>query len=176
MLMLDLCSGLKGASAAMVERGWQVISVDINPAFEPDIIADVRQWSYRGPPPDLVWASPPCNEFSREFLPWHRTGKAPDMSIAMACIRIIQEARPRYWCLESTRGGAIFLAPILGRPREIHSPYYLWGIFPPLGLRKLTYRHKESYPSSAEALRAKIPYELSLAMAEAVSRYKPLIP
>ncbi|GAI29454.1 unnamed protein product, partial [marine sediment metagenome] len=69
MLMVDLCCGLKGASKAMTERGWTVITLDISPDFEPDIVADVRGWSYQGETPDLVWASPPCNEFSREFMP-----------------------------------------------------------------------------------------------------------
>lgn len=53
LLMLDLCCGLKGASAAMRDRGWEVV---------------------RGRRPDLVWASPPCTEFSRESMPWTKTG------------------------------------------------------------------------------------------------------
>ena len=38
MLMLDLCSGLGGASKAMKERGWDVITVDVNPEFSPDVL------------------------------------------------------------------------------------------------------------------------------------------
>lgn len=32
-LMLDLCAGLGGASAAMRERGWRVITLDADPAY-----------------------------------------------------------------------------------------------------------------------------------------------
>ena len=60
MLMLDLCCGLGGASRAMQERGWDVIRVDINPEFSPDIVADITTFHYTGPQPDLVWASPPA--------------------------------------------------------------------------------------------------------------------
>lgn len=31
--MLDLFAGLGGASAAMCERGWDVVTVDADPAF-----------------------------------------------------------------------------------------------------------------------------------------------
>lgn len=41
-VMLDLFSGLGGASQVMVERGWKVIRVDIESRFKPDIVADVR--------------------------------------------------------------------------------------------------------------------------------------
>jgi site-specific DNA-cytosine methylase len=70
MLMLDLFAGRKGASRAMVARGWTVVTVDIDPSYEPDIVGDLRRWSWNGPRPDLLWASPPCDEFSRWFMPW----------------------------------------------------------------------------------------------------------
>lgn len=69
MLMLDLCCGLGGASKAMKERGWDVITVDIDPEFNPTIVADLRTFHYSGPRPDLVWASPPCTEFSKYSMP-----------------------------------------------------------------------------------------------------------
>ena len=60
MRMLDLFSGLGGASRAMRERGWDVITVDIEPEFNPSIIADISTYHYEGKlPVDLVWASPP---------------------------------------------------------------------------------------------------------------------
>jgi len=174
MLMLDLCCGLKGASEAMRRRGWKVITVDIDPSFSPDIIADVRSWSWQGLRPDLVWASPPCAEFSREFFPWTRTGKSPDLSIVEGCLRIIRECNPRYWIIENTRGGARFLNPLLGKPAVIIYPYYLWGHFPALPDGKLTFQHKELLPSAAKAERARIPYKLSLRVALAIEQAIPL--
>ena len=56
MLMLDLFSGLGGASKAMKERGWEVITVDNNPKFNPDICIDIREYHYSGPTPcTRVW-------------------------------------------------------------------------------------------------------------------------
>jgi site-specific DNA-cytosine methylase len=99
MYMLDLCAGLGGAHQAMKQRGWNVMTVDNNPAFNPDITADVTRWHYEGPRPDLLWASPPCTEFSRESQPWIRTGNPPDMAITLACIQLIDQIKPNFWVL-----------------------------------------------------------------------------
>lgn len=165
MLMLDICSGLQGASAAMRERGWQVITLDINPAFRADIVADVRFWSWTGQKPDLIWCSPPCTEFARESMPWCKTGKEPDLSIVNACKRIVAECKPRYWILENVRGAVRWL----GKPSAIIGPFYLWGVFPDIGLIQLhNFRKKETYSSKQAQLRSKIPHELSLAIAIAI--------
>ena len=168
MLMLDLCCGLKGASAAMRDRGWQVVTLDIDPRFDPDIVADVREWSWQGEQPDLIWLSDPCTEFSREFMPWCKTGKAPDLSIVHGGLRAIQAAQPRYWARENVRGSASWVRPFLGEPREIHGPFFLWGNFPPIGRPRLNIRKKESMSSSRASERAKIPYAISEALAVAV--------
>jgi len=155
----------------MQRRGWHIITLDNDTAFSPDILADVRTWHYQGEAPTLIWASPPCNEFSREFFPWTRTGNPPDLSIFTACKRIIQEAHPTYWIIENTRGAV----PYFGTPSFIRYPYYLWGFFPPIGTVDLSKRkHKDSYPSSAKAERAKIPFALSLRIAQAIETSPPL--
>lgn len=175
MLMLDICCGVGGASAAMVALGWDVLTLDIDPAFCPDIVADIRTWSYSGPTPDLIWCSPPCEEFSREFMPWSRTGVKPSLDLVLSCKRIISEVRPRYWIIENVRGAVRYLAPILGRKRANYGPFFLWGNFPDLGHVKLSMRKKESYSSSRPELRAAIPYALSDAVALAVEHQQKLL-
>ncbi len=73
--MLDLFAGLGGASQAMRARGWDVVTVDNDPRFGCTHTADLSTWGYEGPPVDLVWASPPCTEFSRVSMPWCRRPK-----------------------------------------------------------------------------------------------------
>lgn len=166
MLMLDICTGLGGASWAMKRRGWQVVTLDIDPAYQPDIVADVRGWSWRGGRPDLVWCSPPCVEFSRESMPWSRTGKIPDMSIVSACYRIVRECNPRFWIIENVRGAV----PYLGTPAYRAGPFFLWGAFPPLGRIPVTWRAKERFSSGRRLERARIPAAVSRAVAMAVER------
>jgi len=48
-------------------------------------------------------------------------------------------------------------------------PFFLWGFFPPIGGVDLRdYKNKESYSSEASAQRAKVPYTLSAAVADAI--------
>ena len=70
LVWLDLCSGLGGASQPALDRGWKVIRVDIDPRFKPDIVADVRALPLKPFHVDVLWASPPCQEFARNALPW----------------------------------------------------------------------------------------------------------
>jgi hypothetical protein len=67
--VLDLFSGLGGWSAPFVERGHEVITVDIDPRFKPDIVADILEWTPQGSY-DVVLASPPCEMFSTGG--WHQ--------------------------------------------------------------------------------------------------------
>jgi hypothetical protein len=164
MLMLDLCSGNKTASAAFRDRGWNVVTLDIDPALKPDIVADVRFWSWNGPTPDFIWCSHPCTEFSRMNLPWIKNPPPPDLSIVAACKRIITETKPRYWVIVNVRNAI----PYLGRPAYSYHPIFLWGNFPDPGRPKKTKRKKQTFSSSNHLNRAAIPYNLSFALAVSI--------
>lgn len=167
-IMYDLCSGLGGASEGFKTRGWQVITLDNDPKFGPDIVADLTTWTYNGPDrPRFIWASPPCLEFSRESMPWTRRGIEPDLEIVRACKRIIDEARPKYWIIENVRGAVPFFRDLLGTPALIVGPFYLWGFIPPIGRVRLNMVKKESLSGKDRELRAKIPISLSTAIAVA---------
>lgn len=159
--MLDCGAGLGGASAAMRARGWLVKTLDIDPKFGTDIVADLRTYHYTGPRLDLLWVSAPCDEFAREFMPWSRTGKAPDPSIVQGGRRLIAECQPRYYVIENVVGAQWWI----GKSDQHVGPFHLWTNLPPIGKPKLNTRNKESMSSSAAEERAKIPYALSLAVA-----------
>lgn len=110
-------------------------------------------------------------------MPWSKTGSTPDLSIVLACKRIINEAHPRFWVIENVQGAISWFKPILGNYRVHYGPFYLWGFFPLPGDFKLIYKKKESYSSlrkNAKAKRAKIPEQMSLALAIAVEGQLPL--
>lgn len=167
--MLDLFAGLGGASQAMTARGWEVVTVDNDPRFSCTITADLAGWSWGGRRPDLVWASPPCQEFSRTSMPWLRSKNPdpPSLALMIAAKRIIDECRPQWWVIENVRGASRWFRPILGPVVRQCGPFFLWGRFP----SSFGYRHrakkKESYSSTQRAERAKIPAALALALARA---------
>jgi len=48
------------------EAGHEVTSVDIDHRFNPEICEDILQLSYcKLDTPDVIWASPPCDQYSR---------------------------------------------------------------------------------------------------------------
>lgn len=167
---LDLCSGLGGASAPALDRGWRVIRVDIERRFKPDTVADIRNLPLSPFPIDVLWASPPCVEFARIAMPWlsHPTGE-PDLSISLAVKRIIEQFQPRYFVVENTRHSRKWLTPVFGPVAATIPGHIFWGRLPcllPIPVR----RPKESlWPSENRAAeRAKIPYPIGEAICRAV--------
>ncbi len=173
--MLDLCSGLGGASEPALDRGWRVIRIDIDPRFKPDVVADVRRPPLRSFHVDLLWASTPCTEFTKSTLPatWAATWKSPaqpTVDLTLACLEIRALLRPTWWVFENVMGARRFLTPILGPVQAIVCGHVFWGRLP--GLIPQTRSHKWRLPPSPErtALRAKIPYEIGEAIVLAVER------
>jgi hypothetical protein len=170
MLMLDICSGLGGASEPFRAAGWSVITVDVESRFDPTFVADVREFRHSGPRPTFVWCSPPCTEFARESMPWSRTGRAPDLSLVEACIRIIREARPYAWALENVRGAIAHIdrleSPEMGGlPMSrfrlcMAGPVAVWSNLVPLGWPPAVPFWKEKLSSKQRAERAKIPPQI----------------
>ena len=175
-LMIDLFAGIGGASEAFVDAGWEVVRVELDPnllakakrgRFVIDEPADLTTWSWRGRRPTLIWASPPCTEFSRESMPWCRTGKEPSMELTRAARRIIEEANPKYWVIENVRGAIKwFERDGMGKRVQSHGPVFLWGKFPEFEAKVEPW--KEKLPSTAKALRSKIPFAISDGLRRAI--------
>lgn len=177
-VMLDLCSGLGGASSSFRDAGWHVITLDNDPGFGSDITVDIRlfQPSSISHKIDFIWFSPPCTEFAREYMPWSKTGKAPDLSVLYAGLNIIKYFNPEYYLIENVKGAITWFYPVLGNYRVSYDPYYLWGFFPVPGkLNKSNWVRKSRLSSSSEFQRSKIPYNLSRSICQSVSIQKVLL-
>lgn len=68
--LLELFKGTGSAGKAAKKLGMDVVSVDLDPYYTPDIETDILDWDYKkwakenNYVPDLIWSSPPCNTFS----------------------------------------------------------------------------------------------------------------
>ena len=67
MRLLELFAGTGSVGRAFKKLGWEVVSVDIDPRFEPTHVADILSWDYniyRRDRFDFIWSSPVCTQYS----------------------------------------------------------------------------------------------------------------
>ena len=66
-VLLELFSGTGSVGKAFRALGWEVFSVDIDPAAKPTLVANVLDLQFNLLPRrvDCIWASPPCTHYSR---------------------------------------------------------------------------------------------------------------
>lgn len=158
MKVLDLFSGLGGWSAAFKARGHDIITVDNEQSFNPNICADIMtlsaaQFAQFGRF-DLILASPPCECFSVASISSNWTGgigayipKTERTKNAIKLVKhtliMIQDLNPKYWIMENPRG---VLRKIIGLPKTTITycqygerrmkPTDLWGELPPSFISK----------------------------------------
>jgi len=105
--VLDLCSGGKSISKALrtLCPHAKIITVDTDDKTEPTHCVDVRSWKPNYNPGyfDLIWASPPCDQYSRANTTGIRDLEYAD-SVAMACLRLIQKLKPKAFVVENPLG------------------------------------------------------------------------
>ena len=197
--MLDLFSGLGGASEAMLNNGWEVKRIENNPALalvpntEIMCVYDVGQLLDLGTSmghipsqPTLVWASCPCTHFSDGYnSPKSKAHRAGDnyypkeaIELVIETKRIIDILQPKYWIIENVRGAIRYLTPILGEPTMIIDSIVLWGRFPKWSMSP-GYKHvKDDSSWSNDPMRANkralIPYAVSDACRQSIENTKTL--
>ena len=82
------------------------------------------------------------------------------MVLVHATLRIIRQARPRWWVLENVHGATRAIGAIIGPPVACYGSFYLWGVFPPFVAEVGRTKTKLSGRRRAER-RAAIPWVIS---------------
>ena len=121
--LLELCCGSnKSISRAFEARGWETVTVDLDPKCEPDWCIDVREITPGERPFEdwvpgafqAVWCSPPCQHYSiaRSKAKTPRDLETAD-AVAQACLRLVAQLQPAAWFMENPGTGMLHKRPFM---------------------------------------------------------------
>ena len=106
MKLLELFSGTKSVGKVAEQLGYVVVSLDLKDA---DINCDILNWDYTVYPSgyfDVIWASPPCTEYSRAKTTGGRKNEHAN-KIVLRTIDIIKYFNPKYYIIENPQTGLL---------------------------------------------------------------------
>jgi len=197
-VFIDLFCGLGGASSAFsAAPGWKVIKIDNNPVLLPHvhgmILADVHEveqtytiierllFEHRHEIEQIVvWASPPCTEFS---LANQNRPEEPDMSLLLAALDVMDRVKMMVelvdieflWAVENVKGAIDYFNETIERPwHQRIGPFFLWGNIPWIDFRDADDKlHKKTGLNKGTRalrpnIRAKIPDAVSQALLDSL--------
>lgn len=143
-LFLELFSGSGHIAAEASSRGFEPLTVDIEPRFQPDICIDICNLRRSLLPGrvDVIWASIPCTVYSVLNLAnhwqktcigyrrYHYSPATPEALAALrvltATIRLIRKLKPLYYFIENPRGALRHMPHLALAPyrRSVHYSDY----------------------------------------------------
>lgn len=111
---VELFCGTKSFSRAAVHFGINFVTVDINKLTNPDICKDILNLSASELPqrPFIVWASPPCTEYSKAKSRGARDIEGANL-IVLKTLELIRELDPVWWVLENPQTGKLKEQPFM---------------------------------------------------------------
>ena len=122
MRILELCAGTGSIGNAFRGLGWEVVSLDLMPDFNPTIQADLMTWDYRVFPPghfDVCWCSPPCVEYSIAKTTAPRKLDQADALVARMR-EIFDYLEPPIWAFENPATGLLKKRDVVaGLPKKV---------------------------------------------------------
>jgi len=192
-LFIDLFAGLCGASQAFIDdQGWKVLAIDNNQLcidevesirgggslrgtpgltyFKMDLsdsratIAFLKRFITRGVYESVViWASPPCTEFSDAQI---NRPSNPSLALMLSTMEIIEAIGPDSWFLENVKGAIRDFKPYVGVHRQKMGSFFVWGNFPYVGVPRIDLKKDDAWSTNPlrANIRAKVPFEISLAI------------
>lgn len=189
-VFIDLFAGLGGASEAFYQDPtWQVMRIDNNVDLLEHtaglILADITDFEATMNIVNnlmpvkveklVVWASPPCLEFSNAYSAPKaiaaRNGEeyTPSCDLLHAAMDIIKELPCDHWYIENVKGAIeIFNEEINQAWQQRIGQFFLWGNFPKIALADSTIRGlrkpDKRWSPIRSNIKAKVPIEYSQAI------------
>jgi len=107
MKLLELFSGTGSVGKVANELGFEVTSLDRD--MKADIQVDIMNWNYKALPPkmfEVIWASPPCTEYSRAKTSGIRDIDGSNL-VVKRTLDIIEYFQPIFYIIENPQTGLL---------------------------------------------------------------------
>ena len=107
MRLLELFAGTGSVGKVAKELGFEVISLDRD--MPADINKDIMGWNYQVFEPkqfDVIWASPPCTEYSRAKTTGVRDIDGAN-KVVQRTLDIMEYFEPKYFIIENPQTGLL---------------------------------------------------------------------
>ena len=127
MKLLELFSGTGSVGKVARDLGYSIVSLDLKNA---NINADVLRWDYKEfavNDSDVIWASPPCTEYSRAKTTGVRKSEFAN-SIVLKTLEMIDYFRPKYWIIENPQTGLLKEQPFMSGLNYYDVDYCKYGM------------------------------------------------
>lgn len=145
MKLLELFKGSGSVGKVARRMGYDVVSLDLDPIYTPDIETDILKWDYKkfsrenNYIPNFIWASPPCNTFSplayplrerdpKTAKPFSERAKIGTKILykTLEIIRYFEKKNPNLkYCIENPRGMMRF-DPKMKKLPNMETTYYCY--------------------------------------------------
>ena len=105
--LLELFSGTGSVGDVAKQLGYEVISLDRD--MKATIQIDIMDWDPTVYPPkyfDVIWASPPCTEYSRAKTTGIRDIEGAN-EIVQKTLDVLEYFEPKFWILENPQTGLL---------------------------------------------------------------------
>jgi len=110
MRTLELFSGTQSFTKGIQRLGnHETITLDLLNKFNPTIQINILEWDYKIYPVhyfDIIWCSPPCNEYSKAKTRGTRDLELAD-TLVKKCFEILDYFKPNTWIIENVGTGLL---------------------------------------------------------------------
>ena len=152
MNVLELFCGTKSVGKVCDKLGWDSVSVDLEKKFNPTHVCSIMDFDYKQYPKDyfsIVWASPPCTNYSHLqncFMGRMRKGviytkeiqekeMLEDDKLVLKTLEIIKYFNPHYWFIENPASSRMKDRPFM---KDLNNYVVDYCMYSDWGYRKRT--------------------------------------